>query len=122
MKLSQIIISGLVLLFLDYIYLSTPSLYFNKVVKSIQGKPISIKPVGIFITYFFIIFSLNYFIIATNRSIKDAFILGLTTYGIYDGTNYAILDKWPLKAVFLDTIWGGILYGLTTYFTYKLQN
>ena len=122
MKLSQIIISGLVLLFLDYIYLSTTSLYFNKIIKSIQGNSISMKPIGIVISYFFIILGLNYFIIANNLPIKDAFILGITTYGIYDGTNYAILNNLPLKAVFLDTIWGGILYGLTTYFTYKLQN
>ena len=122
MKLRQLIISTIVLLFFDYIYLSITNKFFNKIIKSIQGNPISIKPAGIVITYFFIIVGLNYLIIANNRPVRDAFILGLTVYGTYDGTNYAILDNWPIKAVLIDTIWGGILYGLTTYFTYKLQN
>ena len=122
MKLSQLLISGLVLLFLDYIYLSMTKFFYNKIIKSIQGRPISINPVGIVITYFFIILGLNYLIIANNRPVIDAIILGMTVYGIYDGTNYAILDNWPIKAVYIDTLWGGILYGSTTYFTYKLQN
>ena len=107
MKLRQLIISTIVLLFFDYIYLSITNKFFNKIIKSIQGNPISIKPAGIVITYFFIIVGLNYLIIANNRPVRDAFILGLTVYGTYDGTNYAILDNWPIKAVLIDTIWGG---------------
>ena len=42
---------------------------------------------------------------------KDAAIyglyIGLIIYGIYNSTNYAIMDgKWPLKIALLDTIWG----------------
>ena len=48
-----------------------------------------------------------------------AFLLGLVIYGVYEGTNYAIIDGWKPWAVALDTIWGGILFALTTWILYK---
>ena len=44
-------------------------------------------------------------------------MFGISIYGTYDLTNYAILDKWNLKAVVMDTLWGGILFSLTRYLT-----
>jgi uncharacterized membrane protein len=41
-------------------------------------------------------------------------------YGVYETTNYAIIKKWSPYAIVLDTVWGGILYTLVTYFTRKL--
>ena len=48
----------------------------------------------------------------------DAFLLGIVIYGVYESTNYAILKNWNIKAVALDTLWGGILFALTTKVTY----
>jgi hypothetical protein len=58
---------------------------------------------------------LHYFIIKENKSIKDAFILGLCTYGIYEFTNMALIKKWRSPIIYVDFIWGGILYALTTH-------
>lgn len=38
--------------------------------------------------------------------------LGLVVYGVYDFTNYAILEKYPLAVVFVDFAWGGFVSGL----------
>ena len=38
---------------------------------------------------------------------------------IYDLTNYATIEKWPLYLVVVDSIWGGGLFALTTYLTLK---
>jgi uncharacterized membrane protein len=75
---------------------------------------------GAIICYLLIIYGLNYFIIDTKKSIKDAFILGIFVYGVYESTSYAILDKWNMKAVTLDTLWGGILFALTTNIVYRI--
>ncbi|MFO7461713.1 MAG: DUF2177 family protein [Desulfatiglandales bacterium] len=40
------------------------------------------------------------------------FLYGAILYGVYDFTNYALLDRWPLKMTFADILWGGILCGL----------
>ncbi len=36
-------------------------------------------------------------------------VFGLVVYGIYDLTNLAILDKWPLSVTIADIIWGTFL-------------
>jgi len=68
----------------------------------------------------FLVAGLHYFIISQHKSIKDAFFLGIVIYGVYETTSYALLEKWPAQAMLIDTLWGGILFALTTYITYAL--
>lgn len=121
MNLKTTILSGLLFIAIDTIYLSSMSNFFNKLVKNIQGTKIKFKILGAIICYIFLIFGLNYFIISKNKSPLEASILGLIIYGVYDSTNYTIFDNWSLEALVLDTIWGGVLFYLTTYATYKLK-
>lgn len=118
--LTNLIITGIVLLLLDSIYLTTFGGFFNNLVQSIQGKKIKFKFTGAILCYLLIIYGLNYFIIDKRKSIKDAFILGIFVYGVYETTSYTILDKWNMKAVTLDTLWGGILFALTTKIVYSI--
>jgi uncharacterized membrane protein len=67
-----------------------------------------------------LIAGLNYFIIQRNRSIPEAFFVGLVIYGVYDSTNYATLKKWEPSVAIMDTLWGGSLFALTTAITYSL--
>ena len=116
--MKQLFISAIVMLLLDYIYLSSFSNFFNNLVRSIQGSKIKLKMSGAILCYLFLIIGLNYFIIHKKKSITDAFLLGLIIYGVYEFTNYAIIDKWNIKAVTLDTLWGGLLFAMTTKITY----
>ena len=43
-------------------------------------------------------------------NVTDAFVLGATSYAIYDFTNYALFDNYPLNVGLMDTLWGGVLY------------
>ena len=68
---------------------------------------------------------LNVFIIQkysnpTLSVLKVSFLLGFLTYLIYDLTNYATIEKWPLYLVIIDSLWGGSLFSLTTFVTMKL--
>jgi uncharacterized membrane protein len=38
-------------------------------------------------------------------------LYGLVVYGVYDLTNRAILDKWPLRLTIADIAWGCVLCG-----------
>jgi len=118
MNIKQILISGSVMLLLDFIYLSSLGNFFNKMIKSIQGTKIKFNIVGAIMCYILLIVGLNYFIIDKKRPLIDAFILGIIIYGVYEGTNYAIIEKWDPIAVIIDTLWGGILFTLTTKITY----
>ena len=122
MNLKQVIISGIAMLLLDFVYLSAFSGFFNKLVTSIQGSKIKFNAIGAILCYILLIGGLNYFIISRKKSLQEAFILGVVIYGVYETTNLAILEKWKMEAVALDTLWGGILFALTSKITYMLTN
>jgi len=88
--------------------------YFNKQIQMIQGTPIKLNILATIICYIFLIVGLNYFIIKPKRSVKDAFLFGIVIYGVYETTNWALFTKWSPVSVIIDTLWGGILFALTT--------
>lgn len=92
-----------IMLFLDLIY-------FSILHRKIQ---IKINYFAAAIAYIFVLFSYYYFIYLPKKSAKYAFVFGITVYGIYETTNWAI-KNWPMWLVITDTLWGGILYYLTT--------
>ena len=116
----EIIISTVTLLVLDGIYLYLTSKLFSDQITNIQRVVMQFKPIGAVVCYILLIVGLNYFIIQRNRSVTEAFFLGLVVYGVYDSTNYATLKKWTAELSILDTIWGGSVFALTTYITYML--
>jgi len=111
----KLLISAIIFVVLDSIYLNLIKDYFLKQINLVQGSPIKIDFLAILLCYIFLIFGINYFIIQSNRSIQDAFILGIIIYGVYETTNKALLTKWSWLTVIMDTLWGGILFALTTY-------
>ena len=121
MNIKQIIISGVIMLLLDFVYLSTFSKFFSNIVYNIQNSKLKFKILGAVLCYIFLIFGLNYFIIEQKKPLLDAFLLGIVIYGVYETTSYALLDNWPLSAVVLDTVWGGVLFTLTYFLTLKIQ-
>ena len=121
MRLKQVLISGIAMLVLDFFYLSAFSKFFNTLVGSIQGSPIQFRLGGAIMCYALLILGLNYFIITPKKSLMEAALLGLVIYGVYESTNYTILKKWNVQAVALDTLWGAVLFALTTKITYALS-
>ncbi len=119
MNITQVIISAIIMLLLDSVYLSIFKNFFNSIVNGIQNSKIKFKFLGAILCYILLIFGLNYFIIDQKKSFLDAFLLGIVIYGVYETTTYAIFDKWKLEAVVLDTLWGGILFTLTYFLTLK---
>jgi uncharacterized membrane protein len=114
------LISAIVLIILDSAYLHLMTGYFKKQVMAIQGSPLQLNLVGAALCYVFIIFGLNYFIIKNRKSVKDAFLLGIVVYAVFELTNLALFKNWYIMSVLIDTLWGGILFGLTTGIVYKL--
>jgi len=119
--MNKLIITGIILTLLDMIYLKFASLHFAPLINIIQGSELKLDLISTILAYIVIVFSLYYFIIRENRSVFDAMLLGWSIYFIYDLTNKALIKKWQWKTVLIDGIWGGILYGLTTYIVYYLR-
>ena len=43
------------------------------------------------------------------------FIYGIVLYGVYDMTNYSLVNKWPLRMSLVDIVWGGFINAAVTY-------
>ena len=110
----QYLLTAIIFVVLDGLYLNLIKDYFNKQIKAIQGSDIKADFIAVGITYVFLIFGINYFIIQKNRSVKDAALLGLVIYAVYEFTNLSLFKNWTYLTAFIDTIWGAVLFGLTT--------
>jgi uncharacterized membrane protein len=115
-----VLLPAIIMLVLDGIFLGMNRDMFALQVAEVQRVVLEVKYLGAVLCYALLIFGLYYFIIKDRRPVVDAMILGFVIYGVYETTTYALLKKWKLQTMMIDTLWGGILFGLTTMITYKL--
>ena len=116
------LISAIVFITIDFIYLNMMKDYFDNQIKKIQGTKIEMNFLGAALCYIFLIYGLNYFIIKPRKSVNDAFLLGLVIYGVFETTNYALFKNWSIITVIMDTLWGGLLFASTTYIVNMLRS
>jgi uncharacterized membrane protein len=109
------LVSAIVLVALDFVYLNIIKDYFASQIQRVQNSPMKINYLGAAICYILLIVGINYFIIKPHKSVSDAFLLGIIIYGVYETTNYALLKNWSILTVIIDTLWGGLLFASTTY-------
>lgn len=122
MKQIKYLLAAIILVVLDSIYLRLIKNYFAYQIKVVQNAPAQINYVSAILCYVFLIFGLNYFIIKENKSVNDAFLLGITIYAVYELTTKALLNNWSWLTVIIDTMWGATLFALTTFIVYSITN
>ena len=115
-----VLLPGLIMLVLDGIFLGMNKDMFELQVAEVQRVVLEVRYLGAVLCYALLIFALYYFIIKDRKPVIDAMLLGFVIYGVYETTTYALLKKWKLQTMMIDTLWGGILFGLVTMITYKL--
>jgi uncharacterized membrane protein len=120
--IKTLILTGLVMLGLDAIYLSAMRDMFEIQIAAVQRVALQFRPLGAVICYILLITGLYYFILQDRRPIFDAFFLGIVIYGVYESTTYALLKQWKIKTMIMDTLWGGILFALTTGIVYWVSD
>ncbi len=82
---------------------------------------------GLFV-WFLLVLGIMYFVlpVATNLSaaLLGGFIFGLVVYGVYDLTNYVVINNWSLTLTLVDLLWGCVvnsfMSGLIFYLNHKL--
>jgi uncharacterized membrane protein len=116
------LIATFIFLFLDFVFLFLNKSNFERQLLQVQRVSVIMKPTGILFCYLFLLFGLYYFILREKRTPLEAFLLGLIIYGVYETTTYSVLNNWKFTTVLTDTLWGGILFYLTTIISYKISN
>jgi hypothetical protein len=78
---------------------------FSALVRAIQGgRPMRMRWWGAIPVYL----ALGY-LASQVDSAPHAFLAGIATYAVYDFTQYATFDKYPLWLALVDSLWGGVL-------------
>lgn len=111
----KILIIMLTLASFDFFYLYSMRTIFDKQITEIQGSPISLDFFAGILCYIALGFGLYYFILREKKPLLDAFLLGMIINAVYETTSKTFFKKWSYKIVVLDTLWGGILFTLTTF-------
>ena len=115
MNILNYILVALLFVAVDSIWLYLGSGLSQHMVQAIQGSPLKLRIWAGAVVYI----ALAY-LVTIPKNNTEAFLLGLTTYAIYDFTNYSTLDKYQLKFALMDSLWGGLLmtvvWNLSGYF------
>lgn len=86
--------------------------FLNDTIRKVQHAPLTVHLIGAVICYL----ALSVLMLLTlSWDYLHTFLLGACIYAVYEGTNYAIFQKWPLAMVLLDTLWGGLLFVLVKF-------
>jgi uncharacterized membrane protein len=117
-----IFIATLLFVSIDAVFLFSMSKLFMKQIQDIQGSPFQMNIFAAVVTYFFLITGLYYFILRVNAPPKDAFLFGIVVYAVYEFTSMSLFKKWSFQNACIDTLWGGILFYLTTIALYWLKD
>lgn len=119
-NLKKLIVSTILFIAIDAMYLYSSKKTFEDQIVKVQRVIMQMRWEGALLCYLVLVFGINYFIIQPRKSVYDAFLLGVVIYAVYETTNYATLKKWSEYMVITDSLWGGILFALTTYLTYEI--
>tara|TARA_B110000211_G_C13961724_1_gene500897 strand:- start:631 stop:1005 length:375 start_codon:yes stop_codon:yes gene_type:complete len=119
--IKEYLLTSLILLGLDFIYLSLTKKYFNSQVQLVQGTSIKLNIIATIACYILLSMGIFYFIIKKKFSYFESFYLGIFVYGVYDLTTMAILKNWKWNTVVMDTLWGGTLFVLVKFLFQKTQ-
>jgi uncharacterized membrane protein len=111
-------ISAITLVTIDSIYITLVGDWFKNSISKIQKSPFKLNYLGAILSYIFLLFLLYKFIIHPKKPVTDAVLLGMGIYAVFDFTNLAIFNNYPFFLSILDIVWGGLLFGLTTFITY----
>ena len=110
--LLKYLLVSIIFVAVDSVYLTNVSSYFNKQIYDIQRSNLKLKIFPTFLCYIFLSLGIYYFGVVKKLSLLESFFLGLFVYGVYETTNMAIFKNWRWVTVFMDTLWGGVLFAV----------
>jgi uncharacterized membrane protein len=97
---------------------------YTNLISDIQKTSIVVRFIPTILSYLTIILPIVLFVIpkiSKETRLQDSIIygglMGFFMYGMFSFTNYALIDRWSLRVVLLDTFWGFFLYSLVSYIT-----
>jgi uncharacterized membrane protein len=116
----HVIIYAILFVLVDAIYLTNIAGPYGKMISNIQGEKMVMKIMPAVVVYLSLIGAWYVFIYRERKgrsyweNVGRAALLGFFIYSVYDFTNLALINKYQLDLSLIDSVWGGLLYGITT--------
>lgn len=123
---AKILISAVVFICLDVLWLGYfgKQLYLNTIgpLLRLSGTDLNPNWLAAVVVYIALITGIVAFVLPKAHglllpSLLWGALFGLVAYGTYDFTNLAVLSGWSIKISIIDTIWGMVICGLTSFLT-----
>ena len=96
-----------ILALLDLFWIGTGGIYARALTEKIQGSPLQMRYLAAIPVYLF----LAYMVLETTSD-KQAFLYGVSIYGVYDFTTLALFSDYDWKFAIAVTVWGGVFFFL----------
>jgi uncharacterized membrane protein len=126
-NVKAIVLSIVFFLVLDALFIGAFMKDWHSLLLRVQGEKMEVRMLSALGAYVLMVIAWVYFVYrpylvhkSIGQAVKTGAILGFVIYGIFELTNFAIIKKWDMKFVLLDTFWGATLYALVSYFTLSL--
>ena len=119
--LKKLILGFLFITIIDNIYIRLNKKMYNPIIDPSQT--INVK--SALLCWSCIVISINLLVLSRpDINSKNSFIygafLGFAMYSVYNTTNFATYpNKWSIKIASVDTMWGTLVCGVTSYMMYK---
>ena len=81
--MNPIVLSSIILLGLDAIFLNLISKHFHEQIFKVQKEPMRVNMLGAVLCYILLIFAINFFVIREKIPLYAA-LLGFVIYGVYE--------------------------------------
>lgn len=118
--MKELIVFSIIMLAIDYVWLTNiMSIFYRTFFSKINVKSDVRIPYAL-MAYLLMILGYNYFVKNTSNKLYNSFVFGAILFGVYGFTVGALFKDYSWKLALLETLWGGILYTLTTYLTDKI--
>ena len=126
--LKVLVLSIIFFLVLDALFIGALMKDWQSLLLRVQGEKMEVRLASALGAYVVMVLAWVYFVYRPylvhkniSTAVRTGAMLGFVIYGVFELTNFAIIKKWNMKFVLMDTIWGSLLYGLVTYFSLSLM-
>lgn len=113
--MTQLLTVAVLMIVMDAVWLYTRAAASGAMIAALQGSPLSIRWPAAALCYVVMIAGLWWFAVRGTASWQAAATqgagLGALVYGVYDLTNHATLQRFPLSYALADWAWGTFLFG-----------
>ncbi len=106
---SRMLMAAVILVAVDFLYLSFSSSFAKAMFEKIQGSPLRFNYLAAALVYLALAYLLTRPYV---DSWTTAFGIGLATYAVYDFTNLATLKNYSVQFAIMDSLWGGTLFAI----------